>query len=460
MRADALSPASCRLVTLKLAFYGLGFLARVTDMKRFLVLLLSGTSLLALGEQWPQFRGPKGDGHSSATGLPLTWSETNNVRWKTALHGKAWSSPVIWDDRIWLTTAPEDGKELFAICVDRANGKILHELKLFTVENPQFCHKFNSYASPTPVIEEGRVYVTFGSPGTACLDSRTGKVLWERRDLECNHYRAAGSSPILFEDLLIMQFDGSDRQYIVGLNKKTGKTVWRTDRSLDFKDLGPDGKPQAEGDFRKAFATPHVADIAGKPTLISIGAKAAYAYDPVTGQEIWRVEERNNHSASARPVVGEGLIFLPTGWSSGQVLALKPGKKGEVLDANAEGQSATSLQLAWKAKRNVPKKPSMILKDGLLFMIDDGGIATCVEAKTGTEVWRERIGGNFSASPILADGRIYFCNEEGKSAVVEANRTFKRLAENTLPDGFMASPAALDRALYLRTRTHLYRIEN
>ena len=431
-------------------------------MKHFVMTawLCCGAVLALAGDHWPQFRGPRGDGHASATGLPLTWSETNNLRWKTAIHGKAWSSPVIWENQIWVTTAPEEGTELFAVCLDRDSGRIVHDLKLFSVANPQFCHKFNSYASPTPVIEESRVYVTFGSPGTACLDARTGKVLWERRDLECNHYRAAGSSPILHGNLLIMQFDGSDHQYIVALDKKTGKTVWRTNRSVDFKDLAADGKPQAEGDFRKAFATPHVADIEGTPTLISIGAKAAYAYEPASGKEIWRIEERSNHSASTRPVVGNGLVFLPTGFSSGQLLAVKPGKKGEVLDANVEANSpGQQLQVVWKAKRNVPKKPSVILKDGLLFMVDDGGIASCVEAKTGAEVWRERIGGNFSASPILAENRIYFCNEEGKTTIVRADRKFERLSENTLPDGFMASPAALGKALYLRTRTHLYRIE-
>lgn len=412
----------------------------------------------AWSDHWPQFRGPDGNGHSSAKGLPTTWSETTNVRWKTAIHGKAWSSPVIWDNQIWLTTAPEDGTQLFAICVDRESGKILRELKLFDVAAPQFCHKFNSYASPTPALEEGRAYITFGSPGTACLDTKTAKVLWERRDLECNHYRAAGSSPIIYRDLLILTFDGSDQQYIAALNKKTGKTVWKTDRSIDFKDLGPDGKPQAEGDFRKAFATPHVANIEGKPTLLSIGAKAFYAYEPDTGKDLWRVEERTSHSAGTRPVVGHGLVFVPTGWSSGFVLAVKPGKKGEVLDSNATTNDTEQLQVAWKSKRNVPKKPALLLIDDLLYMIDDGGIASCVEAKTGAEVWRERIGGNYSASPIYADGNIYFCSEEGKTTIVKAGRQFTKVGENTLPNGFMASPAALGNALYLRTRTHLYRI--
>lgn len=437
-------------------------------MNRILGFVFSLAALSLHAENWPQFRGPTGDGHSTARNLPLTWSETNNVKWKTAIHGKAWSSPVIWNDRIWLTTAPEDGTQLYAVCIDRLSGKIIHDLKLFEVPNPQFCHKFNSYASPTPVIEDQRVYITFGSPGTACLDSGTGHFIWQRRDIECNHYRGAGSSPILYGNLLIMNFDGSDHQFLMALDKDTGKTAWRTERSIDFKDLGPDGKPQTEGDLRKAFSTPHVANVAGEPILISIGAKAVYGYKPNSGEEIWRVEERTSHSASSRPVVAkDGTIFAPTGWSNGQLLALRAGKKGEVLDANAPipeaaGSPSGSRQLAllWKAKRNVPRKPSLLLVDDLLFMIDDGGIASCVEAKTGAEVWRERVQGNYSASPIYAEGRIYFCSEEGKTTIVEASRTFKKLAENTLADGFMASPAVVDNALYLRTRTHLYRIEN
>lgn len=441
-------------------------------MNNLSVKLLFGTVLLACnawgGDTWPQFRGPHGNGHSDARGLPLTWSEEKNVKWKTPIHGKAWSSPVIWGDQIWLTTATDDGKELFVVCVDRASGKVLRDQKLYDIEKPQFCHKFNSYASPTPAVEEGRAYVTFGAPGTACLDTQTGKVLWERRDFECNHYRSAGSSPILHGNLLIMNFDGSDHQFIVALDKKTGKIVWRVERSIDFKDLGPDGKPETEGDFRKAFATPHVATLDGKAVLLSSGAKAHYAYEPLTGKELWRVEERTCHSCGSRPVVGHGLVYFLTGWSSGQLLAVHPGGNGEVIDANTEAASnaGTQLKLAWKSKRSIARKPSLVLLDDLIFMIDDGGIAACLEAKTGQEVWRERVGGNFSASPLYAEGRIYFCSEEGKTTVIEAGRQFKVLAENQLkvetvesPAGFMGSPAAVGQALYLRTRTHLYRIE-
>ena len=419
------------------------------------------THLATANEAWPQFRGPTGDGHSDSKPLPTNWSETKNIKWKTAIHGRAWSSPVVLGRQVWLTTATEDGRELSAICVERDSGKIANDLKLFDVEKPQFAHKFNTYASPTPVIEKGRVYVTFGSPGTACLDSDSGKMLWQRRDFECNHYRGAGSSPILFGNLLLMNFDGSDHQFIVALDKTTGKTVWQVKRSLDYKDLGPDGKPESEGDWRKAFATPHVATIEGQPVLLSQGAKAFYAYVPTSGEELWRIEERTSHSAGTRPVIGHGLIFVPSGWSTGQLLALQPGKKGDVLDVNApaEAGAAQQLRAVWKSKRNVPRKPSLTLVDDLLFMIDDGGIASCVEAKTGAEVWRERVAGNYSASPLYADGRLYFFSEEGKATVVAAAREFKVIAENSFADGFMASPAAAGKALFLRTKTSLYRVE-
>jgi outer membrane protein assembly factor BamB len=418
-------------------------------MTRVILLILSLAVSSLADSNWPQFRGPKGDGHSDANGLPVTWSETENARWKTPIHGKAWSSPVIWGNQVWVTTAPEEGTRLHAICIDKESGKILRDIKLFDVVLPQYVHPFNTYASPTPVIEEGRVYVTFGAPGTACIDTQSGKVLWQRRDLKCNHFRGAGSSPILCKDLLIMNFDGSDHQFVIALDKNTGKTAWQTKRSVDFQDLGPDGEPQAEGDFRKAFSTPHVAAIDGKDILLSSGAKAHYAYDPLTGKELWRVEERGQHSASTRPVVGHGLIFFPTGFSKGQLLAVKPGGSGVVTDTH----------VAWRAKRGVPNKPSLLLDKELLFMVDDNGFASCLEAKTGKELWQERIGGAYSASPILAEGRIYALSEEGKTVVFEAGREFKKLAENKLADGFMASPAVSGKALFLRTKKALYRIE-
>ena len=269
-----------------------------------LVLLLTSYPAMSGAENWPQFRGPDGNGHSDAHGLPLHWSETRNVVWKTPIHDRGWSSPVIYGKQIWLTSASKDSRELFVLCIDRDTGKIIRDWKLFDVAQPQFVHPFNTAASPTPVIEEGRVYITFGSPGTACIDTKKFQVLWERRDIECNHFRGAGSSPILFQNLLLMHFDGSDHQFVMALDKQTGKTVWKTNRSIDFQDLNENGKPAADGDLRKAFATPHVERINGRWEMISLGAKAAYSYDPFTGRELWRVEERGQHSASTRPVVG------------------------------------------------------------------------------------------------------------------------------------------------------------
>jgi outer membrane protein assembly factor BamB len=425
-------------------------------LARSLLFLLTTLPAFAAVENWPQFRGPRGDGHAETTGLPLKFSETEHVKWKAPVHGKAWSSPVIWGNQVWMTTANEEGTELSVVCLDKETGKVLRDEILFRVATPQEAHRFNSYASPTPVIEEGRIYVTFGSPGTACLDTKTGQVLWQRTDFVCNHFRGAGSSPIAWEDLLIMNFDGSDFQYVAAVEKKTGKTVWKTDRSVDFADLEPNGKPKADGDFRKAFSTPHVAEVNGRPVLFSSGAKAHYAYDPRTGRELWRVEEPAQHSASTRPVLGFGFVYFLTGFSKGQLLAVKLPQKG---GAPAAAAALPESEVPWRIKKSVPAKPSLLLIDDLIYMIDDGGIASCVDAKTGEDVWRERVQGNFSSSPIYSDGRIYIGNEEGKVYVLATGREFKLLAENKLTDGIMASPAVSGKALFYRTKTALYRLE-
>ena len=397
---------------------------------------------------WTQFRGLSGNGRSSSTGLPIQLSETESVRWKTEIHGKAWSSPIIWGTEIWMTTANEEGTELSVVGVDKETGKILRDEILFHVETPQFCHKFNSYASPTPVIEEGRIYVTFGSPGTACLDTVAGKKIWERTDFICNHFRAAGSSPVLWNDLLLMNFDGSDFQYVVALDKATGKTVWRTERSVDFQDLDNEGKPKAEGDLRKGFATPHVFNYNGQDIMLSSGSKAHYAYDPRTGKELWRIEDRSSHSPCTRPVVGDGLVYIPAGHGKAGMLAVKLGGKG-LLDEQS---------LAWRMAKTFSNKPSVTLVGDLLFVINDAGIASCLDAKTGEMIWTHRLGGNFSSSPIVSEGRLYVGNEEGKFFVLEASREFKLLSESEFENGFMASAATDEHSLFLRSKTHLYRI--
>jgi outer membrane protein assembly factor BamB len=409
------------------------------------------SSAAAADSNWPMFRGPSEQGLTpDGTKLPVKFSETENVTWKTEIKGKAWSTPVIWGDKIWLTNADEGGTKLSIVCVDKNTGKILHDKQVRRVVAPQYCHPFNSYGSPSPVLEEGRVYATFGSPWVGCLDAATGEVLWERTDQVCNHFRGPGSSPMIVGDLVILHYDGSDFQYVIAFDKKTGKDVWKTPRSTDFADIDPKtGKPEAEGDWRKAYSTPRLLKTeGGREELISLGSKALFGYDPATGKELWKVEAKKMHSAGCTPAVGHGLIFAPMG-SGGELFAVKPGGSGIVTDTH----------LAWKYTRVVPKRPSVLVLGDHLFMIDDGGVAACVEAKTGTEIWRDRVGGNYSASPIHADGKIWFFDEDGKGTVIEAGKEFKVLAENKLDAGCMASPAVSGNALFVRTKTHLYRIE-
>lgn len=396
---------------------------------------------------WPNFRGPTDRGLVDAE-LPLRWSEDENVAWKTPLSGKAWSSPVIEGDRIWLTNATEDGKELSVACIDKNSGKVLIDRLLHRVEKPQFCIPFNSYASPSPVIEDGRVYVSFGSPYTACLDAKTGEVVWQRTDFVCNHFRAPGSSPFLYRDLLILHFDGSDRQYVAAMDKRTGRTVWTTDRSVDFKDLDESGKPKIDGDFRKAFSTPILVEAAGKPVLVSLGSMALYGYDPETGKELWRAESIGNHSGSARPTSGHGLVFSPMGYT-GEIWAIRPDGRGMINETH----------VVWKYGPAATRRSSPLLVGDLLYSIDVNGVAVCLDAKTGKGLWKERLGGNFSASPIHAAGRVYFFDEKGKTTVIEAGPQYDVLAVNRLDDGFMASPAASGKALFLRTKIALYRVE-
>ncbi len=414
-------------------------------MRRLLMLLMipwfAGFS--AAGANWPQFRGPHGDNRAGDAKLALTWNEQKNIVWKTAIHDKGWSSPVVWGDQVWLTTAKPDGKELFAVCVERDSGKIRHDVKVFDVDKPsKLWAGFNSFASPTPAIEAGRVYVHFGTYGTACLDTATGKTLWERRDLHCDHWRGAASSPILYEDLLFLTFDGHDRQYLVALNKQNGETVWQKDRDIDYK--------TDDGDLKKAFGTPAIRLIDGKPQLISSAAMATIAYDPKTGSELWKVYH-GGMNVTAPPLYGQDKVFLCTGDGGLRLLAVRPNGSGDV----------TATNIAWKAKNktSVPSRSSPILVDDLLYMVNEAGVVSCLEAETGKSVWQERIGGKFWASPLYADGRLYLFDEEGSGHVLTAGRSFKSLATNHLNDGCRASPAVSGKALFVRTLTHLYRIE-
>lgn len=408
------------------------------------LVILSALRHSTAGDRWPEFRGTNGVGVSDATGIPIHWSERENVRWKTPIHDKGWSSPVIWDDQLWLTTATEDGKELFVLCVDCATGKVSRDVKVFDVAHPQSmgdAQTFNSYASPTPVIEAGRVYAHFGSAGTACLDAVTGEVLWTRRDLPCNHHRGAASSPILFENLLILTFDGFDQQYLAALDKSTGETRWKQSRDIDY---GTDN-----GDRMKAFSTPGIFTIDGQTQLVSPSASATAAYDPSTGRELWRVYH-GGMNVAARPLLGQDQFYICTGDGPTQLLAVRTGGEGDV----------TKSHVNWKTARGAPNRSTPLLLNDLLYVAGGNGVASCLDSKTGTAVWQERLGGEFISSPVTAEGRVYFFNRDGDGFVMAADRQGKVLSRNQLDDGCMATPAIAGKALYVRTTTSLYRIEH
>jgi outer membrane protein assembly factor BamB len=405
------------------------------------LLLLGCTSPAFAGPNWPAFRGPTGDGHSDATQAPLHWSEDKNVVWKTPIPGEGWSSAVVWGDQIWLTTATPDGTELFAVCVDLGSGRVIHHVKVFDVEKPHPKQvEGSSYASPTPVVEAGRVYVHYGTYGTACLDTANGKKLWERRDLTLDHKEGAGSSPVLAGDRLIFPCDGQDVQYLVALDKRTGKTAWKTERSADFRNTVPFQ--------RKAYTTPVLADLPGGRQVVSVGARAAYGHDPETGRELWKVRFRGWSNVSS-PVAGNGLVFVNCGYGQPELWAVRAGGTGDVTDSH----------LARKLTRGVPAVPSPIVVGDHLFVGNDKGLLACVEAETGKVLWQERLGAALSASPVLAAGRLYFSTEDGRTTVLRPGPTFEVLAFNSLEGTIKASPAVVGKCLILRTATHLYRIE-
>jgi len=408
------------------------------------ILILLSTlapQLLAQGTRWPDFRGPTRDGHAPPAQVPLHWSETRNVRWKVRIPGIAWSSPVVWDGQVWMTTATPKGHEMGVLALDVETGKKLHKRLLIENEEPEEKNPLNSYASPTPAIEEGRIYTHFGSYGTLCLDTGTGETVWARWDLQCDHATGPGSSPIIHEDLLIFHMDGRDVQYVVALDKGTGETRWKTERTIDLTTQPPD--------MRRAFSTPIVIAVEGAPRLVSTGSQATYAYEPETGKEVWRLFHKG-FSQSSRPVQGGGLLFLNTGFTSARLLAVRPGGRGDVTEQDA---------IAWTSRRSVPTMSSALFVDGRIYMVSDGGVVSCLDAETGESLWAERIGGEFSASPVLVSGRIYFFDREGVAVVIEPGPEFNKLAENTLESGCMASAAVVGDALLLRTKKHLYRLE-
>ncbi|MFN0107778.1 MAG: PQQ-binding-like beta-propeller repeat protein [Blastocatellia bacterium] len=399
-------------------------------MKILLAILL--LSVPALAQDWPEFRGPSGQGHSTERGLPVTWSETKNVKWKAAIPGKGWSSPAIKGDRIWLTTATEEGKSLRAVCVDLKTGAVLLNIELFRLKSSGPLHAKNSLASPTPLLEGDKVYLHFGANGTACI-TQTGEIVWKTKLDYDNGQHGPGGSPVIYEDLLIVNCDGQETQYVAALDKQTGKARWRKYRT-----------------GAQAYTTPLVVKLPAGDQLISIGAFRTFAYEPRTGKELWNVSYGDGFSNVPRPVYGNGLVYIATGFMQPALLAVKLDGKGDV----------TKSGVVWTLKRGAPLTPSPLLVGEELYLVSDNGIASCVDAKTGAQHWQMRLGGNHSASPLFADGRIYFLSEEGESVVIAPGKEFKTLARNQLDGQTLASMAVSSGSIFIRSQSHLYRLSN
>ena len=404
--------------------------------------LLSFLVTATAAAQWPEFRGPDAQGHAADQDLPLDWSESRNVVWKTAVPGAGWSSPVISSGRVWLTSAiestnaPQGSVSLRAFAFDVGTGRQVVDVEVFRVERPRSINQKNSHASPTPVLDGDRVYVHFGADGTAAL-SASGEVLWKTR-LPYESQHGAGGSPALYRDLLIINCDGNggpDDAFVVALDVKTGKVRWKTSR-----------RQPAD----QAYTTPLVIRVGDRDQVISVGAYRAAAYDPLSGREIWRVSYGQGFSNVPRPVFAHGLVYIATGFQQPTLIAVRPDGSGDV----------TSSHIAWTLRRAVPYTPSPLIVGNELFIVNDAGIASCLDARTGSVHWQQRLGGNYSASPLFADGRIYFASEEGKTTVIAPGTTFRLLATSQLDGAILASFAVAHRSLFIRAGGQLYRVAN
>ncbi|MFV1996272.1 MAG: PQQ-binding-like beta-propeller repeat protein [Verrucomicrobiales bacterium] len=395
-------------------------------------------------ELWSEFRGPTGQGLSSATGLPERWSDWQNVRWKQPVPGHGWSTPVLVGTRLLLTTAVETnpGKDktdrsLRALCLATDTGETLWDVEVFLQDGNRAAkiHKKNSHASPTPIYQEGKLYVHFGHDGTACLDARDGRILWKQTSLRYQPVHGNGGSPIIVDGNLVLSCDGAKDPFVVALDKKTGAVVWKTMREIEVK------QPFS-------FSTPLLIEVDGKRQIISAASGAVCAYDPETGKEIWRCRYGKGYSVVPRPSYAHGLLYVCTGFNTAHLLAIRPDGRGDVTDTH----------ISWEHKKAVPKNSSPIVVDDLLFMVDDKGVASCLDAISGEVRWQERLRGNFSASPIYADGVLFFPSEEGKVHLIEAGDRFRSLGTNEMNERIFATVVPADGTLYIRGEENLFRV--
>jgi outer membrane protein assembly factor BamB len=399
--------------------------------------LLSITSPL-IAQDWPEFRGPDGQGHSTAKNLPIEWSSTKHVAWRTPLPGAGWSSPVLHAGHLYLTAAIPAGasgnQSLRALSLDAATGKIIWDQEVFAAPVSR-SHSKNSQASPTPIVRAGRIYVHFGHQGTACLDL-AGKVLWRNDSLKYSPVHGNGGSPLLVDDLLVFSCDGASAPFVVALNAATGNVRWKTPR-------------ETLASRKFSFSTPLLAIVGNQQQIISPGSGAVSSYG-LDGRERWRVRYGEGYSVIPRPVFGHGLLFIATGYDRPTLMAVRPGGTGDV----------TASHVAWTLTKGAPNTPSPLLVGDELYLVADSGVASCVDAKIGTIHWQERVCSNTSASPIFADGKIYIQDEQGLGVVLKPGKTFAKLAANSIGERTLASYAATDGALFIRGDKHLYRIQS
>lgn len=397
-------------------------------------------SLSARADEWTLFRGPNGQGHCASTDLPVIWSEHDGVVWKKPIPGRGWSSPVTRDNCVWVTTSADNGHSLRALCLAADSGKIRWDVEVFRPEKPQHVNAKNTHASPSPIVEPGRLYVHFGAMGTACLDSQTGKILWKNQDLIIDHGEGPGSSPVLFGDLLIVNCDGTDRQFVVALAKLTGEVVWRTKRSISVD--------EKRFDMRKAFSTPTLIEVAGRPQAVSVGADQVEAYEPKTGQELWRVRY-SGFSNVPIPIVDRDRVYIVTDFSRPELWAIRTDGRGDVTDSN----------VLWKMTRQIGASSSPVLVEGRLYDVTDQGVLSCISTETGKPVWQHRVGGTYSASMLYLGRHVYLVSEQGKTTVIRPGDKYQEVAANILEERILATPAVCGRALLMRTDGYLYRIE-
>ena len=396
------------------------------------LLCLLALSPKAAAQDWPEFRGPDGQGHSAERGVPFEWSESRNITWKTAVPGQGWSSPVVAGGRIWLTTAVEDrGVSFRALAFDVATGREVVNVEVFRTRSGAALHPKNSRASPSPIVDGEHVYVHFGAEGTAALTT-AGEIVWKARFVYTSQH-GSGGSPILHDDLLIVNCDGSDEAFVVALDKRTGKTRWKTSRRQPWD---------------QAYTTPLVIRVGDRDQVVSVGAFRAAAYDPQSGKEIWRVSYGNGFSNVPRPVYAHGLVYIATGFFQPAILAVRPDGSGDV----------SKTHIAWTLQRAAPLTPSPLIVGDEIYVVTDAGIASCLDAATGAIRWQQRLNGTFSASPVFVDGRIYFLAEDGVATVIAPGREYRQLATNALDGATLASMAVSGGSIFIRSATHLYRI--